>query len=146
MTDENGRPRIVLVNRGFIKRTDGCLLIVKRSPSDKHNPNLWEAPGGKIDVGQGLSQSLVREILEETGLNVRLTQDIAYFHDYSIEDGRYKGYRYVALYHLAFTDEEEVVLSEEHVDYSWVRHYELPLYDLTNGARKASTAMKYILV
>jgi len=45
---------------------DGLILAVSR----KNNPNDFGLPGGKVDPGETSDQALVREILEETGLEV----------------------------------------------------------------------------
>lgn len=45
------------------------VLLEKRSDC-----GLWGLPGGKIEPGEAISQTAVREILEETGLHVRVTR------------------------------------------------------------------------
>ena len=37
---------------------------------------MWDIPGGFIEAGESAEGSVVREILEETGLEVRVTQYI----------------------------------------------------------------------
>ena len=51
----------------FVLR-DGAVLLTCRS--DNGN---WSMPGGAHDPGESLSMTAVRETLEETGINVRLT-------------------------------------------------------------------------
>ncbi|KTD60928.1 NUDIX hydrolase [Legionella shakespearei] len=53
--------------RAFILK-DGQLLLAK-----ERSDNLWTLPGGWVDVNESPSESVVREVLEETGFNVRLT-------------------------------------------------------------------------
>jgi len=33
----------------------------------------WEYPGGMVEAGETLQEALIREIKEETGVNVRIT-------------------------------------------------------------------------
>lgn len=49
---------------------DGKVLLVKR----KHEPlaGQWSLPGGAVEVGETLETCLAREMLEETGLEVRV--------------------------------------------------------------------------
>ena len=47
---------------------DGAVLLTCRT--DNGN---WTMPGGAHDLGESLSQTAVRETLEETGITVRLT-------------------------------------------------------------------------
>ncbi len=49
--------------------SDGKFLIQKR-PDEGLLGGLWEFPGGKVENGEALDNTLVREIREETGLSV----------------------------------------------------------------------------
>jgi len=46
-------------------------LIARRS-SEKHLGGYWEFPGGKIELGETPRQSLIREINEELGIQIRV--------------------------------------------------------------------------
>jgi len=52
-----------------IIRQDGCLLLVEQQGSDDAAPT-WALPGGVCEDGELLSEALVREVGEETGLRV----------------------------------------------------------------------------
>jgi len=47
------------------------ILLVQQKVSDKRN---WSLPGGRLEQGETLQQGLVREMKEETGLDVELVQ------------------------------------------------------------------------
>jgi mutator protein MutT len=51
--------------------SDGRLLVAQRPPRKKFGL-LWEFPGGKVEPGEGLEDSLVREIKEELCLDIRV--------------------------------------------------------------------------
>ncbi len=126
------RPRVVLVNRCFVKRRGGELLIIRRSLTDTNNPGQWEIPGGKVDEGQDLTQAQEREVMEETRLHVRATHRLVFVHSFLIGQGKYKGLPYVALFSITRLVGGEVTLSEEHTEFAWVSYAEMLSYDLTH--------------
>jgi len=48
---------------------DGAVALV-RSSNPNHQPPLWWLPGGGIDFGESPEETLAREFLEETGLDI----------------------------------------------------------------------------
>ena len=54
---------------GVLLHEDRVALV--RSSNPRHTPPLWWLPGGGIDFGEAPEDTLVREFLEETGLEVR---------------------------------------------------------------------------
>jgi len=51
-----------------VRNSDGELLMIHRTDND-----LWALPGGGHDIGETISQTVVREVMEETGINVEVT-------------------------------------------------------------------------
>ncbi|MBV6812775.1 NUDIX domain-containing protein [Xanthomonas campestris pv. passiflorae] len=62
------RPRVGC--GAFIQRADGRLLLVLRGRAPEHGH--WGLPGGKVDWMETVEATVVREVLEETGLQVHL--------------------------------------------------------------------------
>ena len=50
---------------------DDQILLVQQKLSDKRN---WSLPGGRLERGETLSQGLIREMKEETGLDVEIVR------------------------------------------------------------------------
>ena len=70
------------VAAGVIKNSQGQLLIAQRK-KHVHQGGLWEFPGGKIEVGETVSQALIRELQEELGIKVQaITPLIEIRHQY----------------------------------------------------------------
>ena len=61
-----------LTVRGIIKNDSDEILIVKRHPKSRTDPEMWELPGGKVEKGEHFADALVREIKEETNLDVNV--------------------------------------------------------------------------
>lgn len=49
---------------------DGKLLVVRRVADDDFLAGEWELPGGGVDAGETIEQGAVRELKEETNLDV----------------------------------------------------------------------------
>ena len=96
MNDRRKYPDRPYVGVGAVIVQDGKVLLVKR----KYEPlaGQWSLPGGAVEVGETLEACLVREMLEETGLEIRVGPVIEVFdriiHD---DEGR-------VLYHFVLVD------------------------------------------
>ncbi len=54
----------------------GNILLLRRKDNDK-----WTMPGGTLDFGESLTDCAVREVREETGLQIRITGLIGTYSD-----------------------------------------------------------------
>lgn len=62
---------------------DGKLLVVRRLTDDDYLPGAWELPGGGVDEGETIEQGAIRELQEETNLNVDKVLDTFKGFDYT---------------------------------------------------------------
>jgi 16S rRNA (cytidine1402-2'-O)-methyltransferase len=91
--------------------------------------DLWGIPGGKIKAGETAEAALVREIKEETDLNVQqvrfvIVQDCVNSREF------YKPAHFVLLNYTCVAEPGEVVLNDEAEEFRWLSHsaaMELPL-------------------
>ena len=64
------KPRPVVSVGAVVWRGEDVLLIRRaRAPFEGH----WSIPGGKVEFGETLEDALVREVREETGVEIALT-------------------------------------------------------------------------
>ena len=77
----NNQPRTIHVTAAVILK-NGRVLIGCRPAGARHGSH-WEFPGGKQEVGESLSECLVREIREELNVDIRVKGHcVSVHHDY----------------------------------------------------------------
>lgn len=107
-----------IVLTGIIKYNDE-FLVVKRSDNEEYFKGAWEFPGGKLEDNELLFDGLKRELLEEIGFDIknREIKIINYYDEIKNE------LHYIELDFLIEVDNKDfnVVLSDEHVDYCWIK-------------------------
>lgn len=54
----------------------GRVLVLRRAPRMIYRPGHWDLPGGHLAVNESIEQCLLREVAEETGLQVELERMI----------------------------------------------------------------------
>ena len=58
---------------GVLLRPDGAFLLTSR-PAGKVYAGYWEFPGGKLEAGETVEQALRRELQEELGITIGVTE------------------------------------------------------------------------
>lgn len=119
-----------LTVRGIIKNRAGEILIVKRHPKSRTDPEMWELPGGKVEKGEHFSDALIREIKEETNLDV----SVGDFAEAIQNDYMHK--RTVQLMMYLENVEGEVKISEEHTDWMWIDLDEIRRLEISTSLKK----------
>jgi ADP-ribose pyrophosphatase YjhB (NUDIX family) len=67
---------IVVAVTAFIQDETGRLLLIRRTDND-----LYAIPGGALELGESLTQTVQREVMEETGIAVEVTGLIGIYSD-----------------------------------------------------------------
>jgi 8-oxo-dGTP diphosphatase len=61
------------------------ILLIKRSTPPF--VGYWALPGGRVDSGETVEQTIVREVKEETGLDVEVLSKIGEYHEQGVQGG-----------------------------------------------------------
>lgn len=98
---------------GVVARPDGKYLITKRVMNKVWAPGWWEVSGGAVMAGEESEDAVIREVLEETGLDVR-DADGGYVFTYHRENPGTGDNYFVDVYRFVLEfDEADVKLQEE---------------------------------
>ena len=111
---------------------DRYLLIRRAADPDK---GLWAIPGGLVKIGEKVKQAAVREVREETGLEVELDRILAVI-DKIVRDELAKiRYHFVIVDYGAHVVGGSLGASSDALEARWVVKDELGNYELTDSFR-----------
>ena len=131
MTDARSYPnRPFLAVSAAILR-DGQVLIVRRArPPAK---GLYTLPGGAVEAGETLIETLVREVREELGMTIEPIALAGYREAIMRGDDKRVARHYVILAFAARWVAGEPVLGDEIAEARWLRPSELASLNTTEG-------------
>jgi mutator protein MutT len=134
VTDTRKYPDRPYVGVGAVIVDGGKVLIVKR----KYDPlaGQWSLPGGGVELGETLEDSIVREMLEETGLDIEVGPVIEVFDRITRDDDGSVKYHFVLVDYLCWPVGGELHASSDVADARFVDPSELPQYNLTKKANE----------
>ena len=101
---------------GVIQRPDGKYLITKRAADKAWAPGWWEVSGGAAQAGEPSGEAVLREVREETGLDVS-GADGGYLFTYKRENPGEGDNYFVDVYRFIMDiDEKDLHLQAEETD------------------------------
>lgn len=111
---------IVLAVAGFIFNEKGELLIVRKSPNEQVDADLWTVPGGKVYPQEPILVGLERELFEEVGLQV---DQIEWIGEDVFQD---KEHMFHAQHFKCRTEKDNATVRLENklTEYRWIKHLE----------------------
>jgi ADP-ribose pyrophosphatase YjhB (NUDIX family) len=120
---------ILAVSAAIIR--DGHVLVARRNRGPAYG--LWTLPGGMVEAGETVTQALIREIDEETGMTVEPLA-LAGHREVVVRDAAGKVERHFVI--LCFASRwiaGEPSLNEELAEAKWLRPSELASLKTTEG-------------
>lgn len=141
MSSDNQNKQQRIVVSGVLEQ-DGQYLIVQRAEHETFLPGKYEFPGGKVEFGESAEDALVREFLEETGIEVVVGDVIRSFTFLSNEDSRHS-VEFVYFVRPKNEGVTDVVLGNDHQNHAWTSMSDLQQYDMTDEIVKTFKALGY---
>ena len=141
MTSSREYPERPVVGIGGVVIDQGRALLIRRGSE----PLLgeWSIPGGTLELGESLQEGVARELLEETGVEVRVLDLIEVFDRiFPAEEATHKPMTGKPRFHFVIVDYLCERLSgnpragSDVTDVALAREEELPQYHLTETATR----------
>ena len=124
----------------IIRNDDDEYLICKMPMNRGTYPGQWGLPGGGMENNEQMLDSLRREICEELGTELKISEIIPWtFRDTIREklfpDGSKKQIYMIFLMFDCLADNKIVKLNDEFEAYAWVKPQKLMKYDLNEATK-----------
>lgn len=117
------------------------LLVIKNTAEKWGRKSQWELPGGLLEIDEGLKEGLIREVREETGLEISVGSVITAWdhweHSFRFGDERVLDVRIVEIAFVCQRIGGRIVLSEEHSQLKWATRPELRRLDFAPNSKDA---------
>jgi len=132
VNDKRKYPDRPFVGVGAVIVQDGRVLIVKR----KYDPlaGQWSIPGGAVEVGETLTASVAREMLEETGLEIEVGPVIEVFDRITRDERGVVRYHFVLVDYLCWPAGGHLQAGSDVAEAMFVHPADLAPYQLTAKA------------
>ncbi|ENK1086916.1 nucleoside triphosphatase NudI [Citrobacter freundii] len=125
-------------------QNDGCYLLCKMADDRGVFPGQWALSGGGVEPGERIEEALRREVREELGEQLVLSEITPWTFSDDIRtktyaDGSQEEIYMIYLIFDCVAANREVNINEEFLAFAWVKAEDLGTYDLNIATRKTLT-------
>lgn len=116
----------------LIRDGDRLLLVQRATPPLQ---GYWGLPGGRVELGETVEQALLREVQEETGLQVAVERYLGYIDAIERDEAGRVRYHYVVHYFTARPQGGTLAAADDAADARWVGLAELVGLNVTDAVQ-----------
>jgi len=122
-------PNQPIVGVGAVIICDGKLLLEKR----KNDPGKgkWSIPGGLVELGENVEQTVIREVKEETGLEVEKPEHIDIVDNITRDENGEIKYHFVIIDYFVKLKGGTMKATSDAEELRWVTFDDVEKHDLT---------------
>jgi nucleoside triphosphatase len=108
--------------KGIVKNEDKYLVVRKWYDDRIVEPYQWEFVDGVLEFGEIPDQSVIRHVLEQTGLSSTIDKIL---YTWTFQTGEVFN---IGISYLCLTPLDSVILSEDLVEYQWIKREDFASY------------------
>ncbi|MEM0457003.1 MAG: NUDIX hydrolase [Nitrososphaerota archaeon] len=133
-------PKMPVVAVGALILQDHNILLVKRK--NEPGKGRWSIPGGSVELGESLKDAVVREVYEETGLLVEVSELLDIIEVIRRDNAGNIIFHYVILDYLAKPISGTLRAASDASDVIWVSVDEAMNMEITDSLRAMLRKLK----
>ena len=122
-------PKQPIVGVGALIICDGKLLLEKRK--NEPGKGKWSIPGGLVELGESVQQTVIREVKEETGLDVESPEHVDVVDNVDRDERGGIKYHFVIIDYFVKLKGGKLEAASDAEELRWVAFNEVEKYDLT---------------
>jgi mutator protein MutT len=127
-------PNQPIVGVGAVIIQDGRILLEKRK--NEPGKGKWSIPGGLVELGETVEQTAIREVKEETGLEVEKPEHIDVVDNVVRDENGKVKYHFVIIDYFVKLKGGTMKAMSDAEELRWVTFDEVEKYDLTKTFRE----------
>ncbi|MDH6366758.1 MULTISPECIES: NUDIX hydrolase [unclassified Breznakia] len=106
--------------KALIQKQNDFLVLHKTVEEAKYDASdsLYDLPGGRVEVNETMYDALIREVFEETGIQIQQKQIEKEVNKVDVQ--RKDGTSLHVITYLVHVNTEKITLSNEHEAYMWL--------------------------
>jgi len=131
MPDNRRYPQRPVLGIGALIFERGRILLVERGKEPLKG--YWSLPGGVLEIGETLEQGIVREVREETGLEVEPLTMLEIFERIIRDSQGAPEYHYVLIDYICRVTGGSLRAADDASRVAWVPRHLLSDYQITTG-------------
>ncbi len=124
-------PSHPVVGVGAIILDGNRVLLVRRANAPLEG--VWSIPGGRLELGETLTEGLHREVREETGLRIEILDQVEVFERIMRDGDDRVQYHYVLIDYLCEPAGGVLRAADDADDARWVEQHEMAELTMTEG-------------
>jgi 8-oxo-dGTP diphosphatase len=131
MPDNRRYPKRPVLGVGALIFNRGKILLVERGKEPMKG--YWSLPGGALETGETLEEGIIREVREETGLEVKPVKVLEIFERIIRDAHGAAEYHYVLIDYVCRITGGSLRAADDASRAAWVPRQQLSRYEITTG-------------